>query len=271
MFAHKLDDHKGKGWFTLIFAKRFASLMVACALVVLLPIHASADGASVGDLFDLAKITITDTSGALDYGSTWFSSVSNMFGANEGGSSCCTGGYSYVSDNGYTLLKDSGVYEDYVHYVTFQTDSVVTLRSINILASKEDGYRRSFKMFEFEHMDNHGNWHSIYPGGWSDTSGGLSYANYNGSLFSGQPDAAYWFELEFDLPVPVIAQFFRVKFTQAYVESTAAAGPRVWEIDGFDTYRYDLEGTDTVPEPATLLLVGPALGWLAWRRRKKAA
>jgi hypothetical protein len=69
---------------------------------------------------------------------------------------------------------------------------------------------------------------------------------------------------------PVTAQRFRAEFVQFGFFAPNASGPRVLELDGFDTFHESV--ATPVPEPTSLILVGLGLpGVIALRRRERIA
>lgn len=118
--------------------------------------------------------------------------------------------------------------------------------------------RRAFDHFQLYVGDGSGNWTSIF-----DLDNITSYDDYNGPTYN----LWYQMELAVNLTGPVVGQYFRAEFTQASWSSSTAVGPRICELDGYDTY-LDGSTTDPVPEPATMLLLGSGLVGLAGFRRK---
>jgi hypothetical protein len=197
------------------------------ALVVLLtPRVSSALPISLTDLWDTSQgSTVVTHTGTLS-GAVF--DIRNMFGFGGAG--------------GQTLFADyRGA--GYVHAVEWQTSAPVTLLSFSLWAQNEGMDRRAFNRFTL-FSDSGGTWQEIY-----DTGPGFSYPSTPA------------LNLEQDV-TPVTAQDFRAEFVQAPYTSGNASGPRILELDGFDTY---LDGS--VPEPATLSLL--ALGGLAVLRRRR--
>lgn len=142
---------------------------------------------------------------------------------------------------GETLLAESQS-TGFVHFVEWQTPSPVTLRSFSLWAQNEGMTRRAFSQFIL-YSDSGGTWEEVY-----NTGPGFDYTG--------------WVNIEGDVTPAVTAQDFRAEFVQASWTSWVASGPRIWELDGFDTF---LDGS--VPEPATLSLL--ALGGLALLRKRR--
>jgi hypothetical protein len=64
----------------------------------------------------------------------------------------------------------------------------------------------------------------------------------------------------------------QVDYYEGAVKEIGADGSKLSShIGGFATLisKTELTSSNDTPEPATLLLMGPALGWLAWRRRRQ--
>lgn len=224
---------------------KFTIFLFVAAL--LLPSLSVAVPISSTDLWDVSQGTLVDsTSGALNYRPTYASDVRNMLGGTFG-----------TIEAGNLLFKDfmspgyqgGSVPAGFTHYVEWHTSASVTLRSFALHASNEGMTRRSFSEFSLYSGDGSGTWSSFYD---SDT------VNYN----------AYQ-EFSADI-TPVTAQYFRAEFVQASWSSNIAVGPRILELDGFDTFLDGSTGGGTpVPEPATILLFGLGLFSLAGVNRKK--
>lgn len=228
---------------------------VAAALVALATSCGTAEAAliSYSDLWDISQGSVVDdTSGVLNYSSTYRSDIRDMFG-----------GRFAPREPGVTLFKDylvrysQPVPQNYLHYVEWHTPASVTLRSFALHVANDDSMqRRAFDQFTLYYGDGSGQWTSIY-----DTGAGYSYVGPH--------------EIAVDLSSPVVAQYFRAEFSQAPYISASAAGPRVWELDGFDTLLDGSSpGTSEIPEPATIgiwaaLVVG-GLGWRVSRRKRTA-
>jgi PEP-CTERM motif-containing protein len=220
--------------------------------VLLLPKASMALPVSYTDLWDISNgTTVGNNSGALYYSSTYKSDIRKMFG----------------DDNYAGTLPGPLLFRDYLpgwvsvpagftHFVEWSTANPVTLRSFSLYASNEGMDRRAFNHFELFVGDGIGNWTSIY---------GLqinSYDDYNGPTYND------WWQLELAVDLtPVVAQYFRAEFIQAPWSSPSAVGPRIHELDGYDTFLNGSTGAP-VPEPATMLLLGSGLIGLAGFKRK---
>ncbi len=222
-----------------------AGLLVSA--VLFLPTSSMAIPISSTDLWDISQgSTVDSTSGALNYSSFWNSDVRNMFGSAFG-----------TVEAGNTLFKDfmspgqagGSVPAGFTHFVEWHTPGLVTLRSFDLHASNEGMTRRAFNRFQLFSGDGAGNWSSIY-----DTGAGFSY----GVL-----------DLAIDV-APVTAQYFRAEFVQAPWTDSRAIGPRIHELDGFDTFLDGTTGGSSAPEPSTVFLMGLGLAALGFGRRRKA-
>jgi len=152
------------------------------------------------------------------------SSVSNMFGANDG---------SVEWPYGRTLFWD-GYYAGADHYVEWRTPTAVALESFKLYAA-HDGTSECWRAFDYftllaKNADT-GMFEIIYASAVS--------VPYN--FIDGEQD----FLIQHTFAAPVAAQEFKAVFRQ-YAYNPYAAGPRVIELDGFGY----------VPEPMTLALLG---------------
>ncbi len=200
------------------------------------------------DLWDISNgVVIDDTSGVLNYRSDFKSDIRDMFG----------GSYA-VSEATNSLFKDyispgmtgGSVPSGYTHFVEWHTTADVTVRSFILHAQNEGISRRAFNNFELFTGDGSGTWSSVY------NSGTVSYDSFT--------------EFAVNLAAPVVAQYFKMEFIQAPWSDPRAVGPRIRELDGFDTFLDGSTGSPSpVPEPATLLLLGIGLLGLAGGTRKK--
>lgn len=214
----------------------------------LVPQHALAVPFSSSDLWDISSgASVSNTSGVLNYYPGWQSDIRNMFG----------GAYGYP-EAGNTLFKDymspglsgGSVPAGYVHFVEWNTASAVTLRSFALHAYNEGMTRRAFSRFSLYVGDGAGNWTSIY-----DTGPGYTYTGTT--------------EIAANVAA-VSASYFRAEFVQASWTDPRAVGPRIQELDGFNTFLDGGTGGD-VPEPGTLALMGFGLAgiWLARTKKPK--
>jgi hypothetical protein len=152
------------------------------------------------------------------------SSVSNMFGANDG---------SVEWPYGRTLFSD-GYPIGTEHYVEWRTPTAVVLESFKLYAA-HDGVAECYRSFDYFKLlaknAKTGTFEIIYS----------SAVNVPYSFINGEQD----FLIQHTFASPVVAQEFKAVFRQ-HTYSMYAAGPRIMELDGFGY----------VPEPMTLVLLG---------------
>lgn len=199
--------------------------VVLAMMVMAIPGISTAGPISSTDLWDISQGSVVGSnSGALHYSSGYYSDIRDMFGGAFG-----------TVEGGNTLLKDfmspgylgGSVPAGYTHYVEWHTPSAVTLRSFSLHAHNEGMDRRAFNHFTlYSGSGAGGPWTTIY-----DTGSGFTYG-------------PGWLELTTNVS-PVVAQYFRAEFVQAPWSSSTAVGPRIPELDGFNTF---------IPEPSTLAL-----------------
>ncbi|GEM_PF-1240990 len=220
---------------------------------------------STTDLWDISQgSTVTGDSGVLYYRDNYKSSINNMFGAYD----------TSTTEHYNTIFKDyippgnygASVSEGYVHWVEWQTSLEMTLRSFNLVASHDGSPRdiryRGFTDF-YLYVGIESIWTEIYHYQ-TDADGNLHYDG--GETYT----AAHSLELAIDV-APVTSQYFRAEFIQAPVLAANAAGSRVIELDGYDTFLdgSTSPGPDPIPEPATIFLLGSGLAGLLFYRRKR--
>ncbi len=228
--------------------------------VFLLPNTSMAKSVSTSDLWDVSNGTvIDDTSGPLHYRSSYRSYVENIFGASGG----IAGSYTLFKDYNSPSFGGGPVPAGYIHYVEWHTPNPITLRSFNLVAYNEGMNRRAFDHFELLAYVG-GVWQTIHEQDFAASA-------ENPFGYGGSPTYntdSNWLELEVDLLNPVDAKYFRSEFRQAPWTDSRAIGPRVWELDGYDTFLDGTTDTNPVPVPATILLLGSGLIGLVGFRKK---
>ncbi len=239
----------------------YRKYLLALPLVVLCcPAVSRALPASSADLWDVSQGTaVTGTSGALHYSDSYRSYVENIFGASGG----IEGSNTLFKDYMSPYFTGGPVPAGYAHYVEWNTPADVTIRSFNLLAYNEGMDRRAFNHFEL-YADTGSGWQSLFQQDFA-----ASPENPDGYGGSPTNTDSNWLELEVDLSSPVTAQDFRAEFIQAPWTSSNAIGPRVLELDGYDTFLDGSSGAgNPIPEPTTMLLFGSGLIGLAGLARR---
>jgi hypothetical protein len=196
------------------------------------------------------------------------SDIGNMFGGNLG---------TVEPGLGRTLFRD-GQPAGTTHFVEWQTPSAVTLQSFALFAAHDgfprDANYRGFSSFElFAWNSGTSTFDSIFtysPG----NPYGTSVAPPNGFLGSNCTiDNFLCFGVNL---TPVTTDRFRAEFVQFGDIDPNASGPRIIELDGFDSQFVLPPATplqSATPLPAALPLFASglgALGLLGWRRKRKA-
>lgn len=189
------------------------------------------------------------------------SDARNMFG----------GSYGLVETTN-TVFSDSST-QGYWHTVEWTLNSAITLGSFNLVAS-HDGtgspyYRdqnfRGFDLIKLEYKDNANTWQTLFLsdkkiGTTAVLGDGVSHPVYGG----GANYTSLWIYELYANVTPTTADTWRISFEQYGPPNGHASGPRILELDG---YAYSA----SVPEPATMLLMGAGLaGIVALRRKMKA-
>lgn len=194
------------------------------------------------------------------------SNVSNMFGY-----------YSANTEHTNTVFNDSSA-QGYQHQVTWTLNAPLALASFNLVASHDgtnynpndpytNGYRdqnyRGMSAFKLEYKDSADVWQTLYLNNNIGTTAvlgdGLTHPVYGGGV---NYTALWLLELFVDV-TPTTAQTWRASFEQFGPPNYHASGPRILELDG-----YAYTGPVSVPEPATLLLLGLGLTGMVGIRRK---
>jgi hypothetical protein len=161
-----------------------------------------------------------------------------------------------------TIFGDAA--KGFVHWVEWQTPEVITLRSFVLMAEHDeygrDANARGFSRFTLFAEGTPGNFDvkvfELFPSNPYSTTptppNAIIESNSYGDLFLAANVS------------PVTSQRFRAEFVQYGDTIPSATGPRIRELDGFDT-------SYAVPEPSSLIvwgLLGASVGLVSWRRRR---
>lgn len=157
-------------------------------------------------------------------------------------------GYNYYSDasnmfgaNGGTIEVGNTVFEDWIYdqgsqWIGWHTVSPVTVGSFTLFAT-DYGQARSFSSFQLYAIDFQTPIHTFTP---TESFGGVYSATID----------------------PVTAQDFMAVFGWGAVGGDWDRSARIMELDGFAPQQ-------TVPEPATMSLLGLGIAGLFLRRKKR--
>jgi hypothetical protein len=238
--------------------KRILTIVFVAAIVFVSPAHAllisNGDAWQYTNISTFSASTIHPASYAL-----------NMFGA--------SGGYAEVTN---TVFNDSSA-QGYWHTVQWTLSSPITLGSFNLVAAHDgtnynpsdpytDGYRdqnyRGFGAFKLEYKDASDNWQILYSLDSIGTTAVLGDGETHPVYGGGADYPSLWIYELYAIVTPTSADTWRASFQQFGIANYHASGPRILELDG-----YVYEGS-TVPEPATMLLLGFGLLGLAGVRRR---
>jgi hypothetical protein len=197
------------------------------------------------------------------------SDARNMFGGSFGSAEITN-----------TVFNDSSAQGTW-HTVQWTLNSAITLGSFYLVAAHDgttfnsndpytNGYRdqnfRGFGAIKLEYQDAANTWQTLYSlsniGTTAVLGDGATHPVYGGGSIS--PNL--WIYDLYTNVTPTTADTWRVSFEQFGVANYHASGPRILELDG-----YVYQGGTSVPEPATMLLMGAGLaGIVAVRRKMKA-
>ncbi len=217
-----------------VFKGSFGIVCIVFAAVMSIAGQSRAELMSYDDAWDVSQGTTVTSNSAVHPNSV----IENMFGN--------TGGYSEQTCAIFTDSEATG----YVHWVEWQTASVIELAAFNLVAAHDTGSGRDANERGFSRFSLYawvgGDWQTLYNYYPSNPyGGGENYTDIN------------FVELYVELTESVTAQKFRAEFVQYGDRTAASHGPRILELDGY-----------AIPEPATLSLL--SLGTLAILRRRRA-
>jgi len=187
------------------------------------------------------------------------------------------GFYSNNTEHTNTVFNDSSA-QGYWHQVEWTLNAPLTLGSFNLVASHDgtnfnpndwytNGYRdqnyRGMSAFKLEYKDSNNLWQTLYLNNNIGTTAVLGDGQTHPVYGGGVNYTSLWLlELFVDV-TPTTAQTWRASFEQFGPPNFHASGPRIPELDG-----YAYTGPVSVPEPATLLLLGLGLTGMVGIRRK---
>jgi hypothetical protein len=171
----------------------------------------------------------------------WSSDIRNMFGGYYGQSSF--GGWGPH----YETYFDQDCVAGTIHWVQWQTPSIITLRSFNLVAMHApppQDIRHAglgFSQFRLQWSDTAGGpWTTLYELTDSDPDGDLYYGG--GPTYS----EANYLELAVNV-APTTAQYWRAEFVQYADSGYYDSGVRINELDGYDTFLFKAVDIDIYP------------------------
>jgi len=219
-----------------------------CGAIIILSSTANALPVSQDDLWQDATITAKSSEHSVG-------PMANMFDGNEGG---------YGYENGNALFADYGTPAGFTHWVEWSTNTSTTVNSLNLIAyhdfDERDINNRGFGEFNL-YYDDGGIWIQAFNWEFTDPNGDQHYGG--GPSYNFVPDThdmnRSYLELTANLDTAITSQFFRAEF----VQYGNTGGPRVVELDGYGA-------TQSIPEPATIFLLGSAfIGLIGTARNYK--
>lgn len=250
----------GKNFFVTLLAKLgcLRHFIPAILLSIATPLTgwspASALTISATDLWNGATVT---ASSAIHPNS----SANDMFGAVT-----ALGG-----EPGNTVFADN-LPINTVHSIEWQTAAAITLKSFVLFAAHDQPPDRNANQRGFNHFELYAYVGGSYQSIFSYDTPALLYGNNVAPPNSILETNAALNNLFLGVNLlPVTSDKFRAVFVQYGIAQCCESGPRIAELDGFNTYLTQASIPE-VPVPAALPLFATglgALGLLGWRRKRK--
>jgi len=205
------------------------------------------------DLWDISQgAVVTNNSAVLNWGGFFTSNIDNLFGFTN----------TRFVEPTETIFGNAP--KGFVHWVEWQTPTAITLRSFVMDAGHDgngrDANARGFSRFSlYAFNDSANQFESIfelfpsnpYNTTVSPSNSIMEFPSYSTMLLAANVN-------------PTTASRFRAEFVQFGDSISSALGPRIRELDGFDTFRATL-----VPEPTAASIWGLLLGVGCWAFRRK--